>query len=205
MNAPSTSRAGRVRQRGVSLIVVMMVLVIVTILGIGAAQISMMGERGARNDRDMQLALQSAEAALMDAAFEIDGPPSVVARSGSFDAGSIMDFREGCGTGTSKGLCTPSLSGKPIWQQVDFSDHDKTVAFGEYTGRAMSSAGDAGAELGVMPAMKPRYVVEALKDGDVFDDPTKPPRYMYRVTAIGYGPRESIQAVVQMLYRKKKD
>ena len=54
-------------QRGASLIMVMLVLIIVSVLGVGAAQISLMSERGARNDRDMQMAVQSAEAALIDA------------------------------------------------------------------------------------------------------------------------------------------
>jgi Tfp pilus assembly protein PilX len=52
----------------------LLLLVIVSILGVGAAQIATMGERSARNDRDMQVAWQSAEAALMDAEFDIHGP-----------------------------------------------------------------------------------------------------------------------------------
>ena len=55
------------RQSGVSLVVVLLLLVIVSMLGIASMQIAMMGERGARNDRDMQIAWQSAEAALVDA------------------------------------------------------------------------------------------------------------------------------------------
>ena len=39
------------RQGGVSLIVVLLLLVIVSMLGIASMQIAMMGERGARNDR----------------------------------------------------------------------------------------------------------------------------------------------------------
>ncbi len=57
-------------QRGMSLIVVLLLLVIVSMLGAASMQIAGMGEHGARNDRDMQLALQSAEAALIDA--EVD-------------------------------------------------------------------------------------------------------------------------------------
>lgn len=43
-------------QRGVSLIVVMLILIVVSLLGVGAAQISLMSERGARNDRDQLVA-----------------------------------------------------------------------------------------------------------------------------------------------------
>jgi len=50
----------RRRQTGASLIMVMLILIVVSILGVGAAQIALMSERSARNDRDMQIAWQSA-------------------------------------------------------------------------------------------------------------------------------------------------
>ena len=53
------------RQCGLSLIVVMLILVVVTILGIGGAQIALLGERSTRYDRDYLIATQAAEAALM--------------------------------------------------------------------------------------------------------------------------------------------
>jgi type IV pilus assembly protein PilX len=54
-------------QKGVTLIMVLLILVVVSLLGVGGAQIALMSERGARNDRDQQLAWQSAEAGLIDA------------------------------------------------------------------------------------------------------------------------------------------
>ena len=64
---PPTAR----RSRGASLIVIMLILVVVSILGVSGIQVAMMGERGTRNDRDQQVAWQSAEAALIDAEFDI--------------------------------------------------------------------------------------------------------------------------------------
>ena len=61
-------------QKGASLIMVMIILTIVSMIGIAGVQISMMSERGARNDRDYQLAWQSAEAGLMDAENDLFGP-----------------------------------------------------------------------------------------------------------------------------------
>ena len=63
-------------QHGVSLVVVLLLLVIVSMLGVASMQIATMGERGARNDRDQQLAWQSAEAALVDAEIDLAGPNS---------------------------------------------------------------------------------------------------------------------------------
>ena len=60
-----------VAQRGFSLIVSLMMLVVIIILGISASQMAINEERGARNDRDRQIAFQAAEAALKDAEFEI--------------------------------------------------------------------------------------------------------------------------------------
>ncbi|RZL52316.1 MAG: hypothetical protein EOP70_16825 [Variovorax sp.] len=189
---------------GVALIVVMVVLVIVSVLGIGSVQLSMMTGRGARNDRDAQLALQSAEAALRDAVADIDGPPATSKRASAFAAGNLLDFENGCGTvAIRKGLCAQTLVGRPAWQTVDLSDNARTAAFGEFTGRSFASASGDGH--GVMPAALPRYVVEAIEDREPFRDLSKPPGLVYRVTAMGFGPRRDIQAVVQMVYRKRKD
>ncbi len=75
---PTTSRGTRVtaRQRGFSLIVSLMMLIVIIILGISASQMAINEERGARNDRDRQIAFQAAEAALKDAEFEIINPAS---------------------------------------------------------------------------------------------------------------------------------
>ena len=54
----SKPRHASAGQHGASLIMVMIILTIVSMLGIAAIQISMMSERGARNDRDQLLAWQ---------------------------------------------------------------------------------------------------------------------------------------------------
>ena len=119
--------AGR-RQRGVTLVIVLMLLVIVTLLGVGAARIALLGERTTRNERDYQVAWQAAEAALMDAQFDIRGPNSYTGnRVALFTPDDISKFVPGCNTAPEfRGLCAPS-EGKPVWAQVDFLD-DSTGA-----------------------------------------------------------------------------
>lgn len=190
-------------QRGVSLIMVMIILTIVSLLGVSAIQISMMSERGARNDRDMQLAWQSAEAALMDTENDLFGPGASSRRALFTPVTNSLAFTDGCGTtGTSKGLCSMVTTGKPSWLTVDFTDSSNsaaTTAYGAFTGRSFEAGG-----AGVQPAKAPRYIIEAIKDpGDTNalmcnGDECK---YVYRVTAMGFGPRADIQAVVQMIYR----
>ena len=111
-------------QQGASLIMVMMILDIVSLLGISGAQIALMSERGARNDRDLQIAFQAAETALYDATNDIEGPST--SRSSLFKAGNILPFVSDCGTsGNSIGLCRPADAGvKPVWLSIDFMADD---------------------------------------------------------------------------------
>ncbi len=190
-------------QHGVSLIVVMILLVIVSILGIGAAQLSTMGERGSRNERDLQLAWQGAEAALMDAEFDMRGP-GTANRMAVFTKNDASAFVLGsCGTsGNSTGLCDPSnVTGKPLWLSTDLAaDSPAAALYGAFTGRTFT-AGAAG----LQPAKKPRYIIEVLPDENAFGDASglAPKKFVYRVTAMGFGPRADIQAVTQMLFRKE--
>ncbi|WP_313074739.1 PilX N-terminal domain-containing pilus assembly protein [Melaminivora sp.] len=185
--------------RGVSLIVVLVILAITSILGVSAAHLSMMTERGARNDRDMQMAWQAAEAALMDAELDLTSP----ARNGRAVAFENHDFslfvEQGCGaTGPGKGLCDArQVGGRPLWLSIDLAAQDAPATqYGEFTGSEFASGPQ-----GLRPAGKPRYLIEALPDrtGDA-SGPAR--RFVYRVTALGFGPREDIQAVVQMLFRR---
>ena len=215
-------------QVGASLVVVLLILVVVSILGVGGAQIALMAERGSRNDRDMQMAWQAAEAALVDAERDLSTPASSASsaargalfgmtfvgtppRSVQTEKVDVSNFTAGCGTKTSVnaagqkiwGLCSLPVTGKPAWltNDFDFADSSSTatsVEFGTYTGRTFA-AGTVGAQ----PVQAPRYVIEAIEDeGAASRDKTAPEiNYVYRVTSMGFGPRRDIQAVMQMVYR----
>lgn len=191
-------------QRGFTLITTLILLVVVTVLGIGASQIALLAEKSTRFGRDAQIAFQAAEAALIDAEFDIRGPNSSFnQRTATFVMGSSVAFVDGCGTGVSLGLCLPAASGqKPIWyaNTVDFTDETATattVQFGQFTGRTLSAGSS-----GIRPEILPRYIIEIIPDTTPgLNASTKPT--LYRVTAMGFGPRKSTQAVVQMIFRKE--
>jgi type IV pilus assembly protein PilX len=191
-----TSSQGR--QTGASLIIVLMILVIVSILGVGGAQIVSMAERGSRNDRDMQLAWQASEAALLDAQLDIDGPDGASARKKGITDGTSL-FVAGCGTDTdAKGLCALALTGKPAWLTVNMTDAARTAELGLYTTGSFASG-----TTGPQSIQKPRYVIEPIPDpGATRDRSAAPSTFLYRVTSMGFGPRADIQAVTQMIYRK---
>ena len=190
------------RQTGVSLIVVLVLLVIVSILGVGAAQIATMGERSSRNDRDMQVAWQSAEAALQEAELEISTPASSSRGTAAFSgASSTNAYQAGCGAaGPSLGLCALNAPGTPpAWLTVDFTLVDGAAVstpYGKFTGRLFS----AGA--GIQPFQAPSYVIEQIPDPGGRDASQTVPQFIYRITAMGFGPRRDIQAVSQVLYRQ---
>ncbi len=200
MLAPSLPTLRHRAQRGASLVIVMLILIVVSVLGIGSAQIALMSERGARNDRDLQVAWQAAEAALMDSEFDIHPSPrpaTPTVRQSQFDGKKSTPFIDGCGTsGNSVGLCNSGLTGKPAWLTADYTatgSSAATVQFGAFTGRVFAAGTP-----GVQPAMAPRYIIELVPDlvGDRSN-----PTFLYRVTAMGFGPRTDIQAVLQTLYR----
>lgn len=192
-------------QQGMSLIVVLLLLVIVSMLGVASMQISLMGERGARNDRDMQVAWQGAEAALTDAQIGL--------RSASNPIDSLV-IESGCSTtvGT-RGFCRPNLI-KALWLTVDFNDATgsaETAALGTYTGRTFANANGV-ANKGIQPAQAPRYIVEDLGSAASGQGQQVTSNYNgasfssnfghdYRITAMGFGPRSDIQAVAQTIFR----
>ena len=198
-------------QRGLSLIVVLLILIVVSVLGVGGIQISMMGERSTRNERDMQVAWQGAEAGLIDAEFDIEGLPaaSTNKRNSIFKRGDVdlAKFIDNCGdSGQSIGLCGLKETGKPAWLTVDFTATGtgaKAVELGTYTGRDFPSG-----VKGIQPAKPPRYVIEPILDrfGVKSYRTTDPaagsgPSYVYRVTSMGFGPNGETQGVLQMIYR----
>jgi type IV pilus assembly protein PilX len=65
MNTISNSNA-RLQQRGAALVVALIMLLVMTVLGIAAMQVTRMEERMAGNSRDVNLAFQGAEAGLRD-------------------------------------------------------------------------------------------------------------------------------------------
>lgn len=191
-------------QRGFSLITTLILLAVVMTLGIGASQMVLLAERSTRFDRDQQIAFQAAEAALLDAEFDIRGPNSSTGQRMTTFSGRLTDlvnFSDGCGTGTSRGLCLPSAAAtKPVWYAVDFTDESntaKTAKFGDFTGRTLSTG-----STGIRSEILPRYVVEIIPDTTSGSSQTSP-KALYRVTAMGFGPRKETQAVLQMIFRKE--
>ena len=131
------------KQRGISLLTVLLILLIVSLLGTASVQITMMSERGARNDRDMDLAWQAAEMGLVGAEIEVQGPNSASnSRTQKILSGHVNIPSTGCQTnGDWRGFCfyETKVNGKsrPTWLTVDIAETGSTspsVEFGTFTG-----------------------------------------------------------------------
>ncbi|MEE8428744.1 MAG: PilX N-terminal domain-containing pilus assembly protein [Gammaproteobacteria bacterium] len=75
--------SSRSRQRGVVLVVSLMILLVMTVIGITATQSSSLEERMAGNARDHNLAFQAAESAIRDAENFLDGIVSTAPFNGT--------------------------------------------------------------------------------------------------------------------------
>jgi type IV pilus assembly protein PilX len=190
--APAKSMNGRHNrhnQSGAILIVGLIFLIVFTLLGITALQTTALEERMAGNMRDWTVAFQAAEAALRDAEADVLKSDRVQGATG---------FSDGCNSAAPYvGLCLPS-SGTPVWQSVDFSAATpQYVSYGAVTGAAALTG----------LAVQPKYIIEALpnqrgKSLVVSNNPIAPAgKYIYRITARGYGADAASQVTVQSVYK----
>lgn len=157
-------------QRGVTVVVCLVMMLLVMLLGASAARLGLQGEQAVRGERDREIAFQAAEDALADAERSIENGSAQVAQ----------------------GACSVD----PAWQRADLGADDGgacTVEYGELTGAAMTTG------VGFLPFKKPRYVIERLECHQPGSDASDP-QNCYRVTAIGFGPKPGTEVVLQSMF-----
>jgi type IV pilus assembly protein PilX len=173
-------------QRGSSLVIALIFLIVLTILGLVSVRSSTLQERMAGNDRDRAIAFEAAEAALRDA--ERDILANLTPES-PFDAACT------------NGLCLPSTVATPQW---------RTVPWAGATSRIYGVASGAG-DYPLDVAQPPRYIVELLPDlpvgaGNSLNANARSSTSggtAYRITARGWGRRDTTQVMLQSVYVKQ--
>lgn len=176
----------KVRQRGASLIVALLFLVVLTVLGLVAMRSSTLHERMAGNDRDRATAFEAAEAALRDAERDI-----------LLNITSANAFGAGC----ANGLCRPSTTVTPQWNAVTWTGATSRV-YGVESGEGSYPAA---------LSQPPRYIVELLPDlpsgtGNSMNASTRSSTTggtAYRITARAWGRRPNTQVMLQSIYVKQ--
>lgn len=175
-------------QRGVSLVVSLIFLVILTLLGLTAMRVATMEERMSGNARDRNIAFQAAEAALRDAEFDIrcqkyDGSAATTKRA----TGCISGLT-GAVAACTNGLCCNSSGltciepSSPVHVSKSMSAAP-SVEYGAYTGASAIS--------GV--SQQPRYLIEPF----IVDS-----KNYYRITVRGYGLNSNTQVTLQEVYKE---
>ncbi len=192
-------------QRGFTLVMSLIMLLLIIIIGIAAARYSVMDQMSARASRDREIALQAAEGALRDAMSDIE----TGVRAAAFDV-APMGFDEDCPVLTlpanaaaaitnRRGLCLArdATSARQLWQDVDLDA--RAVPFGTFTQRVWDTT--------LTPA--PMYLIESMpmqKAGTAVQGTSADAEQLaFRITAVGYGPANSdTQVALQSFYVKTR-
>jgi Tfp pilus assembly protein PilX len=156
------------RQNGAVLIVALLFLVILTILGLTAMQGTTMEERMSGNSRDINVALQAAEAALRDARRDINRLPITGAGRASHVFGDAAGNVGTCNVEAGgRGLCRPippvyagnsSDAIMPPPLIIDAQPANSVATYGDFTGAPLLRATVQGTRNRLL-ARQPLYLI----------------------------------------------
>ena len=182
------------QQRGATLIVALIILLLVTILGISSIRTATVEERMAASTRDKDIALQAAEAALVSAETYLATLANAAA------------FNDSC----SNGLCTPlaSLANGERWENEALCSGK-----GIWDCGSQAVASTVFSDTGTVYAKPPRYFIELLTEYEPQGDNINAYNYgseitntqitVFRITALGYGGTEDAKVVLQSTFARK--
>ena len=166
------------RQRGATLVVALIILVVLTLLGVTAMQGATMQERMAGNVRDVNVAFQAAEAALRDGEDFLSNTvvlPPFNGNNGLYEAPDIGDPRP--------------------WEAAGFNwDSD---------GRAYSGNEDFGGARVPTYVIEELQVSPQSEGGDIGLGLPTPAERLYRVTARGVGGNPNTIVILQTVFKRQ--
>jgi type IV pilus assembly protein PilX len=191
------SMTGSGRQRGAALIVGLLLLLVMTVLALGASQATRMQERMAGNTRDYDLAFQSAEAALRTAERLIDDPaltsapfPCSSGRCRVFELNVVPD---------DAGYRPVSWWDANAWSYASGNTWNSTPG-SRISGTGLISGTD-------LAGRDPQFVIEEVEEvsDSLTIPPTGPPpsRIFYRITSSAQGGTTTAQVVLQSTFARR--
>lgn len=182
------------QQRGAVLVVSLLLLLVMTILALGASQTTRLQERMSANMRDRDLAFESSEAGLRNGERIIDSltiapTPCTSAPCQVYDRAFLP---------TAMAFQTQAWWNTNAWSYVT-DETFSTTHLTASTGGLISGSGMAGAD--------PQFVVEELEEvADALSvPPTGPPptRIYYRITSASQGGSAQAQVVLQSTFARR--
>jgi type IV pilus assembly protein PilX len=175
-----TNQARPSSQTGISLVIVLIFLVVLSMLGIASMQQSTLTAGIARNEIDRNIAFQAAESALRDAENDLryknyKNEDCAVSDNCRTEPVTSDQFTIAC----SDGLCDTKTRTTPIWTlSTAWDTSGQSIEYGRFT-----NAPDI-----PMVAQQPRYLVEHFNIGG---------NDIVRITAVGWGFKSSTRATLQ--------
>ena len=203
-----------------TLLSVMMVLSVMALMTLGAARYALWGERLSQGERDLAVSFEAAEAALLDAEWDVMGlrtdPANGEASKRHCDfvaAEFLANTRPGaavCGQGQSVGVCFDAAHPGQAWRQaspwlrteVGQAAQNRTVAYGQFTGAAWGAVTQGGVvppSQTALPVQPPRYVVEWAP---LIPLAAEQARAGWVITAVGFGLNPATQTWLQVVLDK---
>jgi type IV pilus assembly protein PilX len=187
MNSRRASRLIATRQRGAVLVVSLLLLLVMTLLGLGASQSTRLQERMAGNQRDQEVALQGAEASLRAAERRLSPMVNAVLTRCRRPAASCDSYE--------KRILIDATT------QVELDLANQANSWWTAFGKAYLDGDDLGAVSGTpqFVAEHRAEVREVLSVGDANLDTV---RDFYMVTARSSGMTDTAQVVIQSTYAR---
>ena len=174
------------RQSGAALVVGLIFLIVLTLLGLTAAQTGIMEERMAGNTRDRNVAFQAAEAALRDAEKDVQCKTNAGAKMTLRCVSGMTGADSSCTNGLCCALSTSGLScvepATPVYTLFSGSS-SPGVNYGNYTGAP---------QIPNLPK-QPQYLIEPFNwQGHNY----------FRISAQGYGANSTTVVTLQEVYKE---
>jgi type IV pilus assembly protein PilX len=184
-NLPGSTQAGFV------LIVALLLLLVLTILGLAAAQSTSLEERMAGNARDQDLAFQAAEAGLRAAETCLNANPGVC---GGFNADTNGKYLFSPGNPPA-----PSTNTTPLWEVSGFWDTASNVlAYSQVSSFPVPSVA---AQPEILIEQMPPVAAPGGNLGSQQYGGGSPSIQYYRITVLGTGGSDSATAMIQSMYQ----
>ena len=191
-------------QKGSSLLMVMLLLMLSGSMGLLAMKMSKLDEIAGRNTRDTVTAMQSAEAALKDARNDLLSEKEFKGKIRFFNGAT--GSRDNCPSAEDnfKGFYSKE-DGTPgdFWKE-HLKNSACSLTFGEVTERDDDSMFDQVVAGAVKPnalRAQPRYILESIIDDEDFSLTNNRVKYLYRISAIGFGRLAGTEVILQEVVR----
>jgi type IV pilus assembly protein PilX len=200
-------------QRGVALIITLVLLTGVALLALAANRSSVLENKASTGGRDYQIALAAAESALSDLRSWMAQDTNGKIFASHLESTALLQ-KGGCplndtitkGTTVTVdridglydlGACTFA---KAFWQEKTLAQlKDLTVAVGNNP-MSVGSYPVKSASYPTGSSEAPRYMVDIIPDTSPGEDASRV-KYLYRVTALGFGPTDSSVVLLQETMR----